>query len=183
MADGTSIETEIPAPWHVFRFHVGFVREPIRGPGGGTPPAAEANQDPLEHPDAENLCEGAFAEVTGLEASMEPKAIKEGGANYGPHQRGGQVSFATVVLKRGITQTQHMWQWWQLFAAQGAYAHRMTVRITLQAPNGDPVLRWRLERAMPVKFKTADLNARGTEVGVEELHLAHEGLFFEKAFG
>jgi hypothetical protein len=27
-----------------------------------------------------------------------------------------------------------------------------------------------------VKFKAADLNARGTEVGIEELHLAHEGL-------
>jgi phage tail-like protein len=35
---------------------------------------------------------------------------------------------------------------------------------------------WRLEKALPIKFKAADLNARGTEVGVEELHLAHEGL-------
>jgi phage tail-like protein len=168
MAASPSIETEIQAPWHVFRFHVGFVREPIRGPGGGTPGGAE------------DLCEGAFAEVTGLEASMEPKAIKEGGANYGPHQRGGQVSFATVVLKRGITQTQDLWRWWEVFATQGKYAHRMTVRITLQDFEGVPVLRWRLERAMPVKFKTADLNARGTEVGVEELHLAHEGLYFEQ---
>lgn len=29
---------------------------------------------------------------------------------------------------------------------------------------------------MPIKFKAADLNARGTEIGIEELHLAHEGL-------
>jgi hypothetical protein len=29
---------------------------------------------------------------------------------------------------------------------------------------------------MPVKFKFADLNAKGTEVGIEELHLVHEGL-------
>jgi hypothetical protein len=29
---------------------------------------------------------------------------------------------------------------------------------------------------MPIKFKTADLNAKGTEVGIEELHIAHEGL-------
>jgi phage tail-like protein len=35
---------------------------------------------------------------------------------------------------------------------------------------------WGLKRALPVKFKTADLNARGTDIGVEELHLAHEGL-------
>ena len=43
-------------------------------------------------------------------------------------------------------------------------------------PAGEPVLTWKLARALAIKFKAADLNARGTEVGVEELHLAHEGL-------
>jgi phage tail-like protein len=166
----------VQAPWHPFRFHVGFVREPIDGRGGGA--AA----------DAEDLCEGAFAEVTGLEASMEPRAIREGGSNYGAHQRAGQVSFATVVMKRGMTATRDLWKWWAVFAggeaagggaSGGAYAHRMTVRITLRDIEGSDVLRWRLERAMPVKFKAADFNARATEVAIEELHLAHEGLFFE----
>jgi phage tail-like protein len=46
----------------------------------------------------------------------------------------------------------------------------------MQDAAGDPVVTWGLERAMPVKFKAADLNARGTEIGIEELHLAHEGL-------
>jgi len=36
--------------------------------------------------------------------------------------------------------------------------------------------RWALRRAIPVKFKAADLNAKGSEIGIEELHLAHEGL-------
>lgn len=168
---------QIPAPWQPFRFQVGFVREPIDGRGGGA--AA----------DAEDLCEGAFSEVTGLEASMEPKTIREGGANYGAHQRAGQVSFATVVLKRGMTATRDLWKWWAVFAGgegadggnagAGAYAHRMTVRITLMDAAGEALLRWRLERAMPVKFKAADFNARATEVAIEELHLAHEGLHFE----
>ena len=35
---------------------------------------------------------------------------------------------------------------------------------------------WVLRHAMPVKFKTADLNAKASEVGIEELHVAHEGL-------
>src|SRR5262249_22667382 len=38
-------------------------------------------------------------------------------------------------------------------------------------------LGWRLENAMPIKFRVGDLNARGsTDVAIEELHLAHEGL-------
>jgi hypothetical protein len=32
---------------------------------------------------------------------------------------------------------------------------------------------------LPVKFKAADFNAKGAEVGIEELHLAHEGLRLE----
>jgi phage tail-like protein len=166
-------------PWFGFRFHVAFAGEPIAARGGGTGEG---------QPEA--LCEGAFAEVSGLEASMETKTIKEGGANHGAHQRAGQVNFATVVLKRGMTSARDLWHWWALFAgagtpdgntrSNGAFAHRLTVRITLLDSEGAPALKWRLERAMPVKFKAADFNARATDVGVEEIHLVHEGLFFEK---
>ena len=148
------------APLHVFRFHVTFKRDALRG---------EPSNSPVP------LCSGAFAECTGLEATMEPKVIKAGGANYGPAQRAGQVSFATVVLKRGMTSTRDLWQWFQLVAG-GGYAMRLSAEIEMQNTAGETVLTWGLRRALPVKFKAADLNAKGTEVGVEELHLAHEGL-------
>lgn len=185
----TPVDSHFVAPWLAFKFHVAFVREPIAARG------SEAGQsDPDQD---EGLCEGAFSDVSGLEASMEAKAIKEGGANYGAHQRAGPVSFATVVLKRGMTSTRDLWAWWALFAGagnpdgrpgasartNGAFAHRFTVRIRLLDGSGEPQLVWRLERAMPIKFKAADFNARATEVGIEELHLVHEGLFFEAAGG
>ena len=151
------------APLHVFRFHVTFKRDALKGePSNAVVP----------------LCSGAFAECTGLEATMEPKVIKAGGANYGPAQRAGQVSFATVVLKRGMTTTRDLWKWFQLVAG-GSYSYRLDARITLQSPSGQPVLTWVLERALPTKFKAADLNAKGTDIGIEELHLAHEGLRLE----
>ena len=168
------------APMFGNRFQVAFTREPIAARGGGTGAGGD-----------EALCEGAFAEVTGLEAAMEARSIREGGANYGAHQRAGPVSFATVVLKRGMTQARDLWSWWGLFAGagapdatprtNGAFAHRLTVRITLIDIDGTPRMKWRLERAMPVKFRAADFNARATEVGIEEVHLVHEGLFFEAA--
>jgi len=148
------------APLHVFRFEVTFRRDA---------PFVSPNSDPVP------LCSGAFAECTGLEATMEPKVIKAGGLNYGPAQRVGQVSFATVILKRGMTTTRDLWKWFQLVAG-GAYAHRLSAEITMQNLVGQPVLTWKLARALPIKFKAADLNARGAEVGIEELHLAHEGL-------
>lgn len=179
MADVRTLPNDaFQAPWFGFRFHVAFTREPVAARGGGTGEGAE-----------EALCEGAFSEVTGLEASMEPRTIKEGGANYGVHQRAGPVSFSTVVLRRGMTSARDLWSWWGLFSgagtpdgtprSNGAFAHRMTVRITLLDIDGTPKLKWRLERAMPVKFKAADFNARSTDVGIEEMHLAHEGLFMD----
>lgn len=150
------------APLTVFRFRVDFEEDPIAA-GGST--------------DAVVLCSGAFSEVTGLEATMEAKVIKEGGRNYGPVQRAGPVTFATVVLKRGMTTTRHLWRWFELVSG-GKYAYRLAAVVTLMDAAGGPKLRWRLEKAMPVKFKAADLNARGNEVGIEELHLAHEGLSF-----
>jgi phage tail-like protein len=147
------------APLQVFRFHVRFKRDGLTGD----------NRDQLP------LCSGAFAECTGLEATMEPKVIKSGGNNYGAAQRVGQVTFATVVLKRGMTSTRDLWHWFQLVSGQ-AYAVRLSVEIDMRDAADTTVLTWGLKRALPIKFKAADLNARGTEVGVEELHLAHEGL-------
>ena len=154
-------------PFHVFRFLVSFAEVAVDaadGTAGAILP----------------LCGGAFAECTGLEATMEPKTIKEGGKNYGVNQRVGPVTFATVILKRGLTRNRDLWNWFSL-VGNGGYAYRLSATVTVLDHAGAPALAWRLERALPVKFKAADLNARGTDVGVEELHIAHEGLHL--AFG
>jgi phage tail-like protein len=149
------------APLHVFRFQVDFRKDSL-APGG--------DQSPVP------LCSGAFAECSGLEATMEPKVIKEGGRNYGAAQRSGQVTFATVILKRGMTTTRHLWRWFELVTRKGGYSYRLAAFIRMYNQQGELVLTWKLDKAIPIKFKSADLNAKGTEVGVEELHLAHEGL-------
>jgi phage tail-like protein len=147
-------------PLHVFRFQVDFKSDTLGsgGPGG-----------------AVEVCTGAFSECTGLEATMEPKAIKEGGANYGVAQRAGAITFATVVLKRGISTNRNLWQIVNAVGS-GLFAPRLQVTITIMDTSSTPVIAWQLDRAMPIKFKFADLNAKGTEVGIEELHLVHEGL-------
>lgn len=158
MATAEDLPENLLAPLHVFNFHVRFKRGIVALGGSEV-----------------NLCSGAFAECTGLEATIEPKVIKVGGHNYGPRQLMGRVSFATVVLKRGMTSTRDLWSWFQLVGG-GAYAYRLTAEIEMRNASGRPMLTWSLERTLPVKFKAADLNARGTEIGIEELHLAHEGL-------
>lgn len=158
-AQGRDVAENLLPPLVPFRFHVRF-RQASDG-------AQQGNEV--------DICSGAFAECTGLEATMEPKQIRAGGMNYGSAQRVGQVSFATVILKRGMTSTRHLWKWFQMVSG-GAYATRMDVEIDVQNAAGETVLTWGLSQCLPVKFKAADLNAKGTEVAVEELHLVHEGL-------
>jgi phage tail-like protein len=85
------------------------------------------------------------------------------------------VTFATVILKRGMTATRDLYKWFEL-VGNGAYAYRLAAIITMFDVSGKGVLSWKLEKAIPVKVKAPDVNAKGTEVGIEELHLAHEGL-------
>lgn len=133
---------------------------------------------------------GAFSEVSGLEASMEHKVLRQGGVNYGARMLAGPVSFGTVVLKRGVARSQTLWRWWSMFAGadkvsdgRPVKANRSDVMIGLIAQDGDAkkahrsvAMGWKLRNAMPVKFRVADLNAKGTDVAIEELHLVHEGL-------
>lgn len=146
-------------PIHSFRFQVDF-KEQMLG-------QKEVNKI--------NLCSGAFSECSGLEATMEAKTIKEGGRNWGEIQRSGKTSFATLVLKRGMTSQRDLWMWYE-FVGNGGYAQRLNAVITHFDTAGNSVLAWKLVNAMPIKFKAADLNSKGTDVAIEELHMVHEGL-------
>lgn len=155
------MSTSAPIPLHVFRFQVDFFTDSLSDDGSN---------------EQFQVCSGAFAECTGLEATMEAKIIKEGGRNYGTAQRAGGTTFATVVLKRGISDNQNLFQIFNTMAT-GTFAPRMQVTINLFDNGGTAVLAWQLDKAMPIKYKFSDLNAKNGEVGIEELHLAHEGLW------
>jgi phage tail-like protein len=184
MSDNSTLDKELALwPLNVYRFRVEFrIDDLFAAPAA--PPGSEVK-----------LCSGAFSECTGLDATMEPKVIKEGGLNYGAHQRVGPVTFGTVVLKRGMTRTRDLWKWFSL-VGNGGYSYRLRVDIVMQETSAkvdradykkpltneqtSDVLKVRLYRALPVKFRSADLNASGgSTIAIEELHLAHEGMTME----
>jgi len=152
-------------PLHVFRFQVDFFQDSLASTSGQA-------QTSIPVP----VCSGAFAECSGLEATMEPKVIREGGRNYGSAQRAGYTNFATVILKRGISTNQNLYQIFN-FISTGMFAPRMQVTINVFDINGQAQMTWQLNHAMPIKYKFSDLNSKNSEVGIEELHLVHEGLW------
>ncbi len=153
-----------PAPVGAFNFRVDFYEQSAAG-------APETKPTPI--------CSGRFSEVSGIEATMEPKAIREGGRNFGELQRAGMVKFSTVILKRGVTTAPDLWKWFEL-VGKGKSGIRMQANVIQLGMDGKTsVMTWVLTNALPIKFKAATLVASTPDIAVEELHFVHEDLRLE----
>jgi phage tail-like protein len=81
-----------------------------------------------------------------------------------------------VTLKRGIIGSLTLYQWLDQIRNGDAAALR-TVEIRLMSEDHSAVVQeWRLLRARIVKHVSGPLNAKGTDVAMEELTLAYERL-------
>jgi phage tail-like protein len=145
-------------PFVAFRFQVSITGSDLPAGLGPTP-----------------LCGGAFSEATGLEATMTPRTIREGGRNFGQIQRPGPTAFGTVSLKRGVTSQQDLWTWFNLVTNQEGFGRQLNGKIEIWSGT-DVAFTWTLTKVLPVKFKAPDLSATATQVAIEELQLAFEHL-------
>ncbi len=139
----------------------------------------------LSGPGTGTLADGGFQEVTGLEVDMDIAEYVEGGRNDGVVQRVGRAKYQQrVVLKRGMfasddTRARELWQWFQDIVAGVRPVRRYDGSVEVQSRSGEPQATWRFSRALPARLVGPALNARSGEIAIEELHLAHEGLYLE----
>lgn len=125
------------------------------------------------------VCSAAFAECDGLEMTMEVKTIREGGNNARQIRMTGPVSYGQLTLKRGMTASFDLWEWFS--SMQRFPGLRADAEVVLYAPNHQDVrARFLLERCVPVKLKAPALNARDGMVAVEELQIAYEVLTWRR---
>jgi phage tail-like protein len=125
------------------------------------------------------VCGGAFAECDGLEMSMEVKTIREGGNNGRQIRLTGPSAFGTLTLKRGMTDTLDLWDWFEAVARRPGL--RADARVVMLAADGQtPAALFKLSRCVPIKIKAPPLNARDGVVAVEEFQIAYESLLREK---
>jgi len=113
--------------------------------------------------------------VTGLEATMSPRAIREGGRNFGQVQRPGPTAFGTLTLKRGFTSPVDLWTWFDLVANRERFGRLLNGNIDIYSGTA-LAFTWNLVNVLPVKFKSPDLSATSTQVAIEELQVAFEQL-------
>jgi phage tail-like protein len=118
---------------------------------------------------------GGFSECSGIEMQLAVDDYKEGGNNGAVLKFPGRVSWGNITLKRGVTQNTSLWDWHYGFVVgKGARRDGLIVLMNeLHVPNNI----WFFRRALPIKYIGPSLNAGQSAVAVEQLELAHEGIF------
>ena len=86
-----------------------------------------------------------------------------------------------VTLKRGVVGTTLLYQWFDSIRTgsvdpTAGFVYGVTITLNTEADQGTPVLTWTLANARPTKHSIGPLNAKGTDVAMEELTLAYEYL-------
>jgi phage tail-like protein len=131
---------------------------------------------------AMQVCDAAFSECDGLEMTMDVKTIREGGNNGKEIRLTGPLKYGQVTMKRGMTSTFDLWDWFNLMLTNQAL--RADAEIVIFAPDGTTErARFVLSRCVPVKLKSPPLNAKDGAVAIEELQLAYETLSLKKPKG
>lgn len=121
--------------------------------------------------------DGAFAEVVLPELSEAVVEYRDGSDRAGAsHKVPARPSIGPMLLRRGFRGTLSLYRWWRE-VADGAPAARRHVLVQLFDEGMTAVVaEWRLYEAWPRRYAVSPLNARGTDVVVEEVELVGERL-------
>lgn len=123
----------------------------------------------------DGIAAAAFEECSGLAASVDVIEYREGGDKQSVARKiPGRARFTNVTLKRGITTNRDLWQWFKDIL--NGVVDRRNVAVVLLDSQQQPVVRWNLTNAWPAKWEGPPLKGKGTDVAIETLELAHEGL-------
>jgi phage tail-like protein len=118
-----------------------------------------------------------FTECSGLSTTTDVIEYREGNERSGARKLPGLTKFTNIVLKRGMTRSRDLWNW-RKTVIDGA-VERKSGAIVLLADDRTPVGRFRFRDGWPTKWEGPALNAKSSEVAIETLEIAHEGLEVE----
>jgi phage tail-like protein len=122
----------------------------------------------------EGIVVAQVSEITGIQAETETEPYEEGGVNEFVHQLPKRTKYQQITLKRGITDLDDMWKWYQDVVA-GSFKRKNGTIVLMDVEGNDKWL-WNFTEAYPVKWTGPDLKADSNAVAFETIVLAHHGI-------
>ena len=139
-----------------------------------------ARKDPLRNSrfllEIDGIIQAGFSEVTIPDITAEPIEYRNG--DEAPHVRKipGLIKYGNVVLKWGVTDSLELYKWHNEIVSGNISKSRKKVSILILDEQGNQKIRWNFVEAWPTKYDAPDLNAKGNDISIETLEIAHEGM-------
>lgn len=115
-----------------------------------------------------------FQEVGGVDSTTDVIEYREGGDILGSRKLPGQTKHSNLTLKRGYTDDQQIWKWYEDVMTGRTEKIRKNISVVQIDMAGKEVMRWNLFQAFPVKYTAPSFNAKGNELSIETLEVAYE---------
>jgi len=121
---------------------------------------------------------GGFSDVSGIGTEITLMEYRQGNDKENRVRKiPGLHKAADITLKRGIMGLTNFYEWINLIRRDPTF--QRNVSITLNDEQGNPMLRWNLINARPMKWTGPTLAGKGgSDVAMEELVISSEGFEF-----
>jgi phage tail-like protein len=123
----------------------------------------------------DNVARAFFREVSGLASETAVIEYRAGSDKANTVRKlPGLTTYANIVLRRGITQDAELWNWRK--SVVDGQVDRRNGTIVLLDDELNAVVRWSFRNGWICKWEGPALNAGASEVAIETIEIAHEGL-------
>jgi phage tail-like protein len=120
----------------------------------------------------DGITQAGFQECSGLDSTTASVEYREGADPNHVRKLSGLNSFSPLSLKRGITDSDELWQW-HLTAVAGKTVHK-NGSIVLLDESGAERIRWNFSNAWLSKWTGPAFNSTGNSIAIETLEITHE---------
>ena len=125
-----------------------------------------------------------FKSVSGIRYETEVVPVRAGGVNFTTYQLPGATKWSNLVMKQGFTGDSALLKWregWMTCIASNMT--RANGTITQLNTARKPMATWSFFNAWPCKWELSELDASKSELAIETLELAIDGLMFGDSTG
>lgn len=125
--------------------------------------------------------DAVFLECQRFQRSQKAIAIVEVTANQWAKAKYGQlvttkvpghVATENLVLKRGLTDSMTLWNWFNQVELGQWKDHEAEGALSIFDQSGGEQTRYDFQGAWPMRYNASEVNAKSTEIAIEELELA-----------
>ena len=122
----------------------------------------------------DGLDAGGFSEASGFDASIDVMEYREGDMVQTPMKIPGLKKYGNITLKQGVADSMVMYEW--MIAGVEGEVERKTITITILDATETAAASWQVINAWPTKYTAPDFNATSSEIAIESIEIAHEGM-------